>query len=1026
MTVTLTDIRRGAYYDSVLLMQLQLALAALDGVQEAGVVMGAAVNKELLAQGGLLTPEVEQAQPDDLVIVVQAKDRAAAQAALAQVDGLLARRRPTLDHAYRPRSLATAARMLPAARWVLVSVAGRHAAGVARDALRLGKHVFLFSDNVPLSDEISLKQTAGEKGLLVMGPDCGTAFIGGIGLGFANKVRRGPIGIVAAAGTGLQQVAARIHQLGSGLTHGIGVGGRDLTAEVGGRVSLQGISLLSRDAETQVMVMISKPPAAAIAEKVLAAARQAPQPVVVCFVGQAAAPWRQDNLYFAQGLDDAARLAVELTSRPGPISPPTPPPSGEESLTPPSLPGKGGGGLGFAPGQRYLRGLFSGGTLAYEAQYLLRDYLPRVWANAPLNKADRIPNSLVSQEHTIIDLGEDEFTVGRLHPMMDNQLRIRRLLQEADDPETAVILLDVVLGYGAHPNPAGELGPAIAKAKTAAEVAGRRLEVVAVVVGTDEDPQNLEGQIRQLRRAGAWVDTSNEAVVRHAGRLLDELHERSGHQFTTLEPRPRRLLSTSSRFTNSQATSSQPSLLREPFAAINVGLESFAENLIAQGAPAIQVDWRPPARGNEELMLLEEPLTGKTIDIERANKTAVERMMESRPVLVGLGRARDVIPGMREDMLLHAGPPVAWERMCGPQRGAVVGALIFEGKAANWAAAEALIAAGQVAFEPCHHHRAVGPMAGVISPSMWVYIIEDKTHGQRAYSNLNEGYGKVLRMGAYGPDVIARLRWLNETAGPILAAAAAASDGVDMRALIAEALHMGDEGHNRNKAASLLFLKVLSPQIIAACAATTAAEIVRFMGDTPLTVLNPIMAACKVMADAGHGIEGSTLVTAMARNGTDFGIRVSGLGDRWFTAPAGRVKALYFPGFTERDANPDIGDSTITETAGIGGFAMATAPAIVTFVGGQAKDAVNATLDMYEITCAEHRFFTMPALDFRGAPTGIDIRKVVEKGIPPRVNTGVAHKDPGIGQVGAGVVSAPLSVFEDALAAYAEKYGISR
>jgi len=453
----------------------------------------------------------------------------------------------------------------------------------------------------------------------VMGPDCGTAFIGWIGLGFANKVRRGPIGMVAAAGTGLQHVAARIHQLGSGLTHGIGVGGRDLTAEVGGRAFLQGISLLSRDPETQVMVLISKPPAAAIAERVLAAARQAPQPVVVCFIGQAASPRRQDNLYFARGLDDAARLAVELTSPPGPTSPPTPPLSGEGSTPPPSLAGKhvlsaaegGGGGSGFAPGQRYLRGLFSGGTLAYEAQHFLQEYVSRIWSNAPLVGQQRLPDSLASQEHTIIDLGEDEFTVGRLHPMMDNQLRIRRLLQEAEDPETAIILLDVVLGYGAHPNPAAELGPAIARAKATAEAAGRRLEVVAVVVGTDEDPQNLEGQIQQLRRAGAWVDASNEAVVRYAGRLLDELHEPSGHQFTALEPRPRRLPSTNSQSTVSQSTSPQPSLLREPFAAINVGLESFAENLIAQGAPTIQVDWRPPAGGNEKLIGILERMNRK-------------------------------------------------------------------------------------------------------------------------------------------------------------------------------------------------------------------------------------------------------------------------------------------------------------------------------------------------------------------------------------------------------------------------------
>ncbi len=412
------------------------------------------------------------------------------------------------------------------------------------------------------------------------------------------------------------------------------------------------------------------------------------------------------------------------------------------------------------------------------------------------------------------------------------------------------------------------------------------------------------------------------------------------------------------------------------------------------------------------------------MDIEKANLETVTRMMEAHPVLVGVGKALEVIPGMRQNLLLHAGPPITWERMAGPMRGAMLGALIFEGMAGDEKKAEALIKAGQIDFAPCHHHHAVGPMAGVTSASMLVYMVENKTHGNQAYSNLNEGRGKVLRMGAYSPEVIARLRWMNEVMGPVLAAAIKESGGLDVRTIIAKALQMGDDGHNRLDAASLLYTVSLAPHIIkVAPDSQTAAEIIRFLGENSLSVLNPVMAGCKTMAEAGHGIEGSTIVTTMARNGTDFGIRVSGLGDRWFTGPSGRVKALYFPGFTEADANPDIGDSTITETAGIGGFAMAGAPAIVTFISGTPQDAINTTLQMYEITYTEHKYFTIPQLDFRGTPTGIDIRKVVEKGLPPRLNTGVAHKDPGVGQVGAGVVSPPMNIFEDALIAYAEQYG---
>jgi len=275
------------------------------------------------------------------------------------------------------------------------------------------------------------------------------------------------------------------------------------------------------------------------------------------------------------------------------------------------------------------------------------------------------------------------------------------------------------------------------------------------------------------------------------------------------------------------------------------------------------------------------------MDIEKANTETVSRMMEARPMLVGVGRARDVIPGMRDNLLMHAGPPVTWDRMSGPMRGAVMGALILEGKAKDQVEAEALAKSGQIDFEPCHHHQSVGPMAGLISPSMMVYVIENKTHGNKAFSGLNEGYGKVLRMGAYSPDVIARLRWMNDVMAPVLADAIASSGGIDLRALLAEALQMGDEGHNRNKAASLLYLKALAPHIAkVAKDAGTASEILRFLGDNALSVLNPVMAACKSMVDAAHGIEGSTIVTVMARNGTDFGIRVSGLGDRWFTAPS--------------------------------------------------------------------------------------------------------------------------------------------
>jgi len=407
--------------------------------------------------------------------------------------------------------------------------------------------------------------------------------------------------------------------------------------------------------------------------------------------------------------------------------------------------------------------------------------------------------------------------------------------------------------------------------------------------------------------------------------------------------------------------------------------------------------------------------------IDRANQEAVTRFLEGQPVLTDVARAADVIPGMERTLVLHAGPPITWERMSGPLRGAVIGGLLYEGLAGDEREAVERAAAGEVRFASCHAHGAVGPMAGVTTASMLVYVVENRRFGNRAYSTLNEGYGKVLRYGAYSREVLDRLRWINEVLGPAVGEALRAMGGLDMKSLIAQQLTMGDEGHNRNRAGSALMARMLAPALAeVGLERGELSRVLRYFAETDLAVLNPVMATCKALLDPAHGIPGSTLVTAMARNGTDFGIRVSGLGDRWFTAPAEIPVGLFFPGFSQEDANPDIGDSTITETAGIGAFAMAAAPAIVQFVGGTPEMALAATQEMYEITVAENPAWTIPVLGFRGTPTGIDIRRVVRTGITPRVNTGIAHREPGVGQVGAGLVRPPMACFEAALEAAAE------
>ena len=551
MSVTKWNVRAGAYYDSVVLMQLQRGLLGLPGVVDAGVVMATQANRELLASNDLL-PDSVTANAEDLLIVVKADDDSSAAEAIGKVDELLTRRKSsTVSEDFRPRSLSGAVKQLPEANWVLISVPGRYAAGVAREALDLGKHVFLYSDNVSLDDEIALKKTARQKGLLVMGPDCGTAIINGVGLGFANRIRRGTIGVVGASGTGTQAVTVQVHNLGGGISHAIGTGGRDLKSEVGAITAHQALEVLARDPETNVIALISKPPSPDVATGLISVAQMTGKPGVIYFIGYPPPARRLGNLHFAISLGEAAEIAVEIGDQR--------PETGPESRV----------------SGRYLRGLFSGGTLAYETLLGLQASLSPIYSNAPITANQTLKDPLKSEAHTIIDLGDEFFMVGRLHPMIDNDLRIRRMKQEAADAEVIMILFDVVLGEGSHSDPASELVPAIR------EIQEKRndLEFVAMVIGTEEDPQDVQSQIDRLKDAGVVVFRTAAEAVEHIS--LKFSHEEA-------EPFPPVNLEQ----------------LKQPLAAINVGLESFYESLTSQGAQAVQVEWRPPAGGNEKLAAL--------------------------------------------------------------------------------------------------------------------------------------------------------------------------------------------------------------------------------------------------------------------------------------------------------------------------------------------------------------------------------------------------------------------------------------
>lgn len=449
------------------------------------------------------------------------------------------------------------------------------------------------------------------------------------------------------------------------------------------------------------------------------------------------------------------------------------------------------------------------------------------------------------------------------------------------------------------------------------------------------------------------------------------------------------------------------------------GAPIFADAVRSQAATVTELDWRPPLQGTGSA------LATVMADTRRAaaNALAFERMSTAGSELVDVRPASEAL-GLARGSFLHAGPPLTWDRASGPMRGALIGAMVFEGLADTPEAAERDLASGAIELEPCHHRDGVGPMAGVVSPSMWVFELRDPVHGNTSWCSLNEGLGKVLRYGAYEQSVIDRLGWMSHVLGPALQQAVRATGPVDVKAIMAQMLQMGDEGHNRNRAGTLMWLRDVLPALVRLdMPRDQLSEVVRFVGSNDHFALNLTMPTAKLATLAAKGIASSTVVVTMARNGTDFGIQTAGTGDQWFIGPAAKPEGLFLGSYGPDDANPDIGDSAITETAGIGGFAMAAAPAIVKLVGGDVQFALTTTRSMYEITTGEHPVWQVPILEFRGVPVGIDVAKVCRTGLLPQINTGMAGASAGVGQVGAGLVNPPVECFNGAIEALAQRVG---
>ena len=997
-----TIVKKGSYHDSVVLMLLTNQISSIEGVKKVSIMMATPANKDIYRQSGLSTSELEEASANDMVVVADVDDDGLLDVIMEEVEAFFKKQSTSESDkkgAEAVRSWDKALGKLADANLAVISIPGAYAALEADRALDEGMNVFMFSDNVTLEDEIKLKKKAHEKGLAVMGPDCGTGIIQGVPIAFTNHVAPGPIGIIGASGTGIQELTTIIDRLGEGVKNAIGTGGRDLSTEVGGITMMDMIEAMEKDDTVKVLIIISKPPAKAVRDRISDRLSNFKKPVVTLFLGEKP-EYHEENFYHAYTLDEAARLAVGLV-RGQDIA--------EGSVEADSS------SFFAAEEKKTIKAYYSGGTLAGEAAMLIKDALN---LKVPPQKAEGF--MLKTDGHIVVDLGDDVYTQGKPHPMIDPAKRIECMQEAIDDESTGVILLDIMLGYGSHEDMAGALLPAIIRLRDKAREEGRKLFFVATVCGTRRDFQGYDKAVETLKEAGVIVCENNKLAVHTAIRAIGLDFEEP-----VKEIRPK----TTARIQKTEASEKLLELLSQKPRVINVGLKSFAEVIEAFGCDVVQYDWAPPAGGNVELIKVLNFLRScREMDIDEANRSVIAKVVASQPVIKDVVPAKSVIKELNEGkVILHAGPPIRFENMPDPVQGSCVGAALFEGWVATEEEARKILASGEVTFIPCHHVKAVGPMGGITSANMPVFVVENQTDGNEAYCTMNEGIGKVLRFGAYSKEVVDRLLWMKDVLGPTLGRAIRSIGGLNVNPLVAKAIAMGDEFHQRNIAASLAFLKEVSPVITKMdMDEKDRYDVIKFLADTDQFFLNIMMATGKAVMDAARQVTDGTIVTAMCRNGVEFGIRISGMGDEWFTAPVNTPQGLYFTGYDGEDACPDMGDSAITETFGVGGMAMIAAPAVTRFVGaGGYEDALRTSTEMTEITIDRNPNFIIPNWNFQGTCLGIDARLVVEKGITPVINTGIAHKVAGYGQIGAGTVHPPIACFEKAIAAYAKKLGFS-
>lgn len=996
-----TVVKKGSYQDSVVLMLLTNELSSLEGVNKIQVMMATPANKDIFKSSGLDTEELMEASANDMVVVADVAEESVVEAVMEKIEEFLKKQATASEGkkgAESVKSWDKALKKMPEANLAVISIPGAYAALEADRALDEGLNVFMFSDNVSIEDEKALKEKAHKKGLALMGPDCGTGIIQGVPIAFTNKVTPGSIGIIGASGTGIQEVTTIIDRLGEGVTNAIGIGGRDLNAKIGGITMMDMIDAMEDDDTVKVLLIVSKPPAKEVRDQISARLSNFSKPVVTLFVGEKP-DYHEEGFYHAYTLDEAARLAVSLVR-------------GTE--VPEASVDVDTSEFYKAEDNKTIKAYYSGGTLANEAAMLIKDAM-----NCKVPPEDIEGYMLQLDGNVVVDLGDDAYTQGKPHPMIDPAKRIECMQDAVDDPSTGAVLLDIMLGYGSHEDMAGSLIPTIKELQAKAAAQGRKVFFVATVCGTRSDYQGYDQAVNKLKDAGVIVCENNKLACRTAIRAIGRDFEEPVKEIRKKEEAACK---------KGQPSEKLMALLSEKPRIINIGLKSFAEVVEQFGCDVVQYDWAPPAGGNVKLIRTLNFLRNYD-QIDVWNQEVTAKIVASQPVLKDNVRAKEVIPEFSRNngkVILHAGPPVAYENMPDPMQGSCVGAVMFEEWADTEEEAREMLSRGDIEFIPCHHCNAVGPMGGITSPNMAVFVVENETGGNKAYCTMNEGIGKVLRFGAYDEEVVNRLRWMRDVLGPTLGKVLRGMEnGLALNPLIAKAIAMGDEFHQRNIAASLAFLKEVAPAITAMdMEEKDRYDVIKFLADTDQFFLNIMMATGKAVMDDARKDTDGTIVTAMCRNGYEFGIRIAGMGDEWFTGPVNTPQGLYFTGYDAEDACPDMGDSAITETFGVGGMAMIAAPAVTRFVGaGGYEDALRTSNEMMEIVIDRNPNFTVPTWNFQGICLGIDARLVVEKGITPVINTGIANKVAGKGQIGAGTVHPPIECFEKAIVAYAKKLG---